>query len=132
MSYLFTTLKKRVLRRFVMASAKRKTTSDSTRLGDKVYVSGSPGNGQGVFARVALKKGEYIGTYEGPKAQRNGKFVLWLVGRGRAVGRRGLNALRFLNHADTPNAEFDGWDLYATKRIPKDTEITFDYGGDGE
>jgi hypothetical protein len=92
-----------------------------------VYAAASNIHGTGVFAKQSFKKGDYIGTYEGPTAKRNGKYVLWLMDRRRTVGRRGLNLLRYLNHADKPNAEFDGWDLYAKKRIPKDSEITFDY-----
>ena len=47
------------------------------------------------------------------------------------MGRRGDNELRFLNHADKPNAEFDGWDLYAATQIKKGEEITFNYEPDG-
>jgi SET domain-containing protein len=42
-------------------------------------------------------------------------------------GRRGLNLLRYLNHAERPNAEFDGFDLYALKNIRAGEEITFNY-----
>jgi hypothetical protein len=45
------------------------------------------------------------------------------------VGREGRNLLRWLNHSDDPNAEFDGFDLYARRAIAVDEEITFDYGG---
>jgi hypothetical protein len=36
--------------------------------------------------------------------------------------------MRFLNHADRPNAEMDGLDCYALTLIPAGTEITIDYG----
>jgi hypothetical protein len=110
-----------------MARRSTKRTTGSGELDDKVYVATSDDAGKGVFAKISFKKGDFIGTYQGPAAKRNGKYVLWLVGRGKVVGRRGLNALRHLNHADRPNAEFDGWDLYATKRIPRGSEITCDY-----
>lgn len=110
-----------------MARRATKRINANGGLDDKVYVASSQDTGKGVFAKVSFKKGDFIGTYHGPAAKRNGKYVLWLVGRGKAVGRRGLNALRHLNHAERPNAEFDGWDLYATKRIPKGAEITCDY-----
>ena len=100
---------------------------DSLPLARRVEVAPSAIDGQGVFARVGIKKGAYIGTYEGAEAKRNGKYVLWLLGGGREVGRRGGNELRFLNHADKPNAAFDGWDLYAAARIKKGEEITFNY-----
>lgn len=45
------------------------------------------------------------------------------------VGRSGRNLLRYLNHQDQGNAEFDGFDLFALKDIKPNEEITFDYGG---
>ena len=45
-----------------------------------------------------------------------------------AVGRIGRNILRFVNHAGSCNAAFEGFDLYATRPIPRDAEITIDYG----
>jgi hypothetical protein len=44
------------------------------------------------------------------------------------VGRIGRNRLRFLNHAKDPNAEFDGFDLYALRAIAVGEELTIDYG----
>lgn len=104
---------------------------DSLPLARRVEVAPSVIDGNGVFARVGIKKGAYIGTYEGAEAKRNGKYVLWLLGGQRDMGRRGDNELRFLNHADKPNAEFDGWDLYAATQIKKGEEITFNYEPDG-
>ena len=97
-------------------------------LGSIVYVAPSPIHGRGLFARQPIRKGRFIGTYEGPQAKRNGKYVLWVHGDGGVVeGRRGLNLLRYLNHAERPNAEFDGFDLYAMKNIRPGEEITFNY-----
>ena len=54
--------------------------------------------------------------------------MLWVTdARGRVRGRRGRNALRYLNHSERPNAEFDGFELYARRRIRADEEITIDY-----
>ncbi len=94
-----------------------------------VYVAPSPIHGRGLFARQPIKKGSHIGTYEGPQAKRNGKYVLWIHDEDGAEleGRRGMNLLRYLNHAEKPNAEFDGYDLYATKTIRPGEEITFNY-----
>ena len=94
-----------------------------------VYVAPSRIHGRGLFAKTRIKRDTYIGTYEGPQAKRDGKYVLWLTDeRGNATGRRGLNALRYLNHSSKPNAEFYEYDLYALKSIAPDEEITIDYG----
>jgi hypothetical protein len=56
--------------------------------------------------------------------------VLWVFEDGKSpVGRSGRNLLRYLNHHDEGNAEFDGFDLFALEDIEPHHEITFDYGG---
>ena len=94
-----------------------------------VYSAISPIHGKGLFARRAIKAGEYIGTYWGPQAKRNGTYVLWVYEEEDAppTGRSGRNLLRYLNHAIPGNAEFDGYDLYARIDINAEEEITFDY-----
>lgn len=99
-------------------------------LRELVYVAPSSIHGSGVFARCKLRKGDYIGTYHGPAASRNGTYVLWVYDaddEANAVGRSGRNLLRYLNHQEPGNAEFDGFDLYARVAIAVDEEITFDY-----
>lgn len=111
----------------------RKTKNSELR--DSVYSAPSKIHGTGLFARRRLKKGEYIGTYHGPDATRNGTYVLWVFDHGdedNAVGRSGRNLLRYLNHQQSGNAEFDGFDLYARNNIAVDEEITFNYGEDFE
>lgn len=104
---------------------------DKPRLRDLVYSGPSAIHGTGLFARLPIPKGAYIGTYEGPLARRDGRYVLWVYADdGSALGRSGRNLLRYLNHARPGNAEFDGFDLYARRRIRADEEITFDYGED--
>ncbi len=102
------------------------------KLKNLVYVDQSPIHGRGLFARQAISKGSYIGTYEGPRAKRNGKYVLWIHEENGSVleGRRGMNLLRYLNHSVIPNAEFNGYDLFAVRKIHADEEITFNYGPD--
>ncbi|MGD8308772.1 MAG: SET domain-containing protein-lysine N-methyltransferase [Chromatiales bacterium] len=101
------------------------------RLRDTVYSGPSGIHGTGLFARRPIRKGEHIGTYEGPTARRDGRYVLWVyAGSGSAVGRSGRNLLRYLNHQRPGNAEFDGFDLYARRMIRVGEEITFDYGED--
>ncbi len=100
------------------------------RLGNIVYRAPSKIHGNGLFAKTDIPKGEYIGTYEGPDAKRDGTYVLWVFEEGCSpVGRSGRNLLRYLNHQEEGNAEFDGFDLYALKDITAHDEITFDYGG---
>ncbi|MCB1787963.1 MAG: SET domain-containing protein [Gammaproteobacteria bacterium] len=109
----------------------RRRLSDRT-LSAWVYVAESGIHGRGVFAARDIPRGTYIGTFHGPAAQRDGTHVLWVYGSSDGappVGRRGRNLLRFLNHGVRCNAEFDGFDLYACRRIACDEEITIDYGG---
>ncbi len=100
------------------------------RTGTLVYVAPSSIHGKGLFARCTLERGQFVGTYLGPPAQRNGSHVLWVEEDGDWVGRRGFNRLRYLNHSARPNAEFDGFDLYVLRRIRPDEEITIDYHWD--
>lgn len=95
-----------------------------------VYVARSPIHGKGLFARQTIARGAYIGRYLGPAAQRNGSHVLWIEDGDHWVGRRGFNRLRYLNHDSRPNAEFDGFDLYACRDIRSGEEITIDYNWD--
>ncbi len=92
------------------------------------YVASSSIHGKGLFAKTRIKKEIYLGTYEGPEAKRNGSHVLWVYeDNGKVIGRRGLNKMRYVNHSNKPNAEFDGFDLYSTRHIKTDEEITIDY-----
>lgn len=104
--------------------------SRNKRLGDRVYKAQSSIHGNGLFAKQELLKGQFIGSYEGPTAKRDGTYVLWVFEEGlEPVGRSGRNLLRYLNHQEPGNAEFDGFDLYALADIKPHEEITFDYGG---
>lgn len=103
------------------------------RLYDQVCKASSQIHGTGCFARRAFVPGEHIGTYEGPVAKRDGTYVLWVYAEGeRPVGRSGRNLLRYLNHQEDGNAEFDGFELYACREISVGEEITFDYNADYE
>ena len=96
-----------------------------------VYVDDSGIHGRGLFAARGIARDEYIGTFAGPRARRNGTHVLWVYetdDEDSAIGRIGRNMLRFLNHAAGSNAVFEGFDLYATRAIRCDEEITIDYG----
>jgi SET domain-containing protein len=97
-----------------------------------VYSAQSSRHGTGLFAGRDIKQGEYIGTYHGPRAKRNGTYVLWVYdpdNHDDCIGISGQNLLRFLNHdRREPNVEFDDADLYALRDINKDEELCFNYG----
>lgn len=96
---------------------------------DRFVVKKSPIHGRGVFASSSIRKGTHIGTYVGEPADENDTYVLWVeTDEGGEVGIDGTNELRFLNHSDEPNAEFDGPELYALRTIRVGEEILFYYG----
>lgn len=94
------------------------------------YVAPSTIHGKGLFARVYIAEGEYIGTYHGFRSERDGKYVMWMEEEGGPLyGRRGYTQLRYLNHDDDPNGVMEGYDLYAGTDIHAGEEITIDYSG---
>ena len=109
---------------------------DEDELDARYYVDGSGIHGKGLYARVAIKKGEYMGTYDGPEGVEeggnvleNGSHVLWVEeDDGTWTGRNGQNILRYLNHHKKPHAEFNGFDLYAKRNIKEGEELTINYG----
>ena len=102
------------------------------------FVAKSPVHGRGLFARQDIPADTWIGHYDGPQTAENGTYVLWVEdgqnseGDGATgetwTGYDGNNELRFLNHANRPNGEMDGLDLYAIRDISAGEEITIDYG----
>ena len=95
------------------------------------YTDRSPIHGRGLFASRRIRRGEHIGTFEGARTKSDGPHVLWVWrDDGQVEGIRGRNALRYLNHATAPNAEFEGPDLYALRDIAPGHEITIHYGED--
>ena len=98
-------------------------------VGERIQVGRSPIHGKGVFARRRLRKGGYIGTFEGRPTRSDGIYVLWVFDEDdQEVGVEGRNELRFLNHSVVPNAEFLGLDLHATRNIQPGHEVTIHYG----
>jgi SET domain-containing protein len=95
-----------------------------------IYVARSPIHGRGLFAASELTEGDMIGIYAGPAVQEDGMYVLWVEDSpgGEWTGYEGCNDLRFMNHADQPNAEMDGLNCFALEDIPVGCEITIDYG----
>lgn len=114
-------------------TSERRTSNAQLR--QWVYSDRSSIHGTGLFAARTIGRGEYIGTYWGPEAKRNGTYVLWVYqdepGQPELIARSGRNLLRYLNHARPGNTEFDGFDLYASTDISTGDELTFDYRESG-
>jgi len=107
----------------------QRRTSDDGGLRSRVEVRVSPVHGRGLFARKRLRAGQFIGTFTGRETKRDGTHVLWVHDEnGSATGIEGDNDLRFLNHSKRPNADFDGFDLYAVRNIQAGAELFIDYG----
>ncbi len=88
-------------------------------------------HGKGLFASHKLSGGELIGIYEGETVTEDGMHVLWVEqDDGQWTGYNGTNALRYMNHSSSPNAEMDGVECYAARPIEAGEEITIDYGWD--
>jgi len=99
----------------------------------RVKVGGSPIHGRGLFANRRIRLGAYVATFEGERTSQDGMHVLWTLDEdGNEIGIEGRNALRFLNHSSTPNAEFIGDELHALRNIQSGTELTIHYGDDWE
>lgn len=93
------------------------------------YVKESGIHGKGLYARIKISEGDYMGEYDGPVVSENGMHVLWVEKYDDVwVGRDGQNLLRYLNHSTDPHAAFDGFKLFAARDILPDEEITIDYG----
>ena len=95
----------------------------------KLEVRDSRIHGKGVYAIEPISKGAKIGTYHGEITEEDDTYVLWITDLdGTEYGVDGTSELKFLNHSHQPNAEFDGAELHALRRIDPGQEITFHYG----
>jgi len=91
-----------------------------------VEVRDSAIHGKGLFAARRIRKGEHIGQIEGRLTTTDGPHVLWLTDE---LGIEVLNDLRYINHADSPNAAyFDDGEVAALRAIQPGEEITHHYG----
>lgn len=98
-----------------------------------IFVEESPIHGKGVFCRIPIPQGCYIGTYESDPSLEDGTYVLWIEEEdGIETGWDGNNDLRFLNHSFEPNAELEGLDLYSLRDLVPGEEIFIDYQWDPE
>ncbi|MEM7244170.1 MAG: SET domain-containing protein [Acidobacteriota bacterium] len=100
---------------------------------DRLEVRESSIHGKGLFAKEKIEKGCFLGEYEGERVKKDGMHVLWVEDEKKGwVGIRGRNKLRFLNHSRKPNAELDGPEVYALRKIKRDEELTIHYGDEWE
>ena len=97
-----------------------------------VYVTGnvevrSSGiQGKGAYARRPMPRGFYVGNYEGPPPGPGySRFDFWVPETDEV--RRGKNELKYMNSAEAPNCDFDGYDCYTLRDIEEGEELTFDY-----
>jgi SET domain-containing protein len=108
-----------------------KLLTKNSELRARVFAESSRIHGTGLFAACAFKQGDYIGSYHGPRAKRNGAYVLWIFDPDDVTdiyGISGRNLLRYLNHSRPGNTEFESAELYARIDICNGDELTFDYG----
>ena len=112
------------------------TTRKRRPLLESVLVADSPIHGRGCFARRRIRKGEWIGAYEGEPTMVDDTYVLWVdEGDGATEDWRGVdgvNELRYMNHSSRANTEFIGVDLFALRGIEAGEELTFHYGEEWE
>jgi len=96
---------------------------------ERIEVRRSRIHGRGIFAVKRLREGQRIGCFEGDSTTTDGMYVLWLIDEnGSESGIRGRNALRFLNHGEPPNAEFQGEELFTLRNVQPGAEVLIDYG----
>jgi len=96
----------------------------------KIYAGESGIHGRGLFAGQTIKAGELIGKVKRKRAKKDGPHVLW-VSEDEGYQVDGL--LKYINHSLKPNAAYyDDLTVVALKNIPKDVEITHNYGDDWE
>lgn len=108
-------------------------TKENERLLSKLFEVGASGiHGKGIFAKIDIPKGAFLGKYEGPVVSKdfNGDYTYtYPLNCGRWVTVNGANDLRFLNHnGKNPNAAFpENNECFALKSIKKGAEVTINY-----
>ena len=89
------------------------------------YVAASAIHGKGLFASTAIAGGDVIGWLNGKPCSTDGAHVLWISER---QGIEVLCDLRYINHADNPNAcYYDDLSVVALRDIEPHEEITHNY-----
>ena len=89
------------------------------------YVAASAIHGKGLFANSAIAGGDVIGWLNGKPCSSDGAYVLWISER---QGIEVLCDLKYINHADDPNAcYYDDLSVVALRDIEPHEEITHNY-----
>jgi len=111
---------------------------------DSFAIQRSPGRGKGLFARVAISKGDTIGRYTGERirdwhASRephgSSRYLMWIC-KNHWINAVGPNAnyTRYINHSANPNTELVVSTRWKTVRvrcqrlIRPGEEVFYDYG----
>lgn len=97
-----------------------------------------PGTGLGLFAKVAIKKGDFILEYTGEKIPNKiadempGRYLFEVDEKWTIDGESEENTARYINHDCHPNTEAEiekeKINIYATRDIAPEEEFTIDYG----
>lgn len=98
-----------------------------------------PGTGLGLFAKVPVKKGDFILEYTGEKLPNSiadthpGKYLFEIDDKWTINGEGEENTARYINHDCHPNVEAeinedDRIMIHAIENIPQGAELTIDYG----
>ena len=96
------------------------------KIEDLTYIKDSQIHGKGLFARSPIVKNTVIGELKGQKTDQNGPYVLWI---NEQEGLEVEGPLKYINHADEPNAcYYDDYTVVALRDISIDEEITHNYG----
>jgi len=89
------------------------------------YIATSKIHGNGLFARSYIAKNSIIGWLRGKPCSEDGCYVLWISETDAVEVECDL---RYINHADNPNAcYYDDLSVVALRDILPDEEITHDY-----
>ncbi|MCR4325911.1 MAG: SET domain-containing protein [Patescibacteria group bacterium] len=106
-----------------------------------VVREGRPGTGKGLFAKVPIRKGDFILEYTGKKIptkiadEMSSRYLFEIDKKWTINGPVPKNTAGYINHACDPNVEAiieEGDDdrimIYALRDIPAGAELTIDYG----
>ena len=98
----------------------------------------APGKGQGLYAVVPIKKGDFILEYVGKRVPSSvadtmtTRYLFEIDEKWTIDGSERSNAARYINHSCDPNCEVfiekGKIMIYAIKNIPAGTELNYDYG----
>ncbi len=123
-----------------MKQRAKKTIASNTRDSDERFAvrRSGPGKGQGLFSRVAIKKGEFVLEYVGKKISTavadtlTTRYLFEIDEQWTIDGSERSNAARYINHSCDPNCEVyiekRRIMIYAIKSLAADTELSYDYG----